>query len=213
MIRPPRIGQWHRKAKWASLGDFGRQWRLLSFSARQPPTFHQYLLDQREYWGADNPDQQRLKLYFGDTNTEENFLTKTKAGYESYCRHLEAWCGVLRPNDIVQVVVLSPSTLVLSHNWLGEVQDHVDLILELEREVRFFVVPSRFRCEIRTLGTVTVPKGSIMEQMGERAGSSRISNKAANFFGTEDDTVNYYPHEQRIQVHDARFLVLANSDA
>ncbi len=195
------------KSPWAKLGQIGNQWQLLHFEESAPPAWDEYWAEKREYWGADDKDKARIQHYFGKTNTEENLLADSKEEYEEFKAYLLHWNGLCKTGERVQVIPIEPNVIVLSKNWKGQVSDHSDLELWLKEEKAFFLKHVRFCCEIYSFGTITVMPRSIEAAIGERVGSSRVSNREGKYPGRE--TVKLNSNDQIIAIGDAVFQIIS----
>jgi hypothetical protein len=192
---------------WARLGQVGTVWRLLEFDESQPPTWESYWADQRKYWGADKQDRNRVELYFGKEQTEENLLRKAKDGYEKFCEYLHLWNGLCALGDELSVIPQQPNVIVLTKDWKGEIADHSDLEVWLKQQRDFLVFRKRFCCEIYSFGTLVIPEGSIEAQMGEKPGTQRISHRKGKE-RDKNETITLIPAQNRIQVSDALFQIV-----
>lgn len=194
-------------SSWKAFAPVGSEWTLRSFDEHRPPPWEKYWADQREYWGADNPDKQRVQLYFGADDTEANLLRKSRAGYADFCAYLKKWHGLCEVGDKIEVVPIQRNVLVLSTDWKGEVSDHSDLEVWLNRRLFQMARTKRFFAEIYSFGTIVVPRGSIEHQMGERPGKSRVSHRQGSNPDKEESVVYSAPSSE-IQIGDAVFSII-----
>jgi len=191
---------------WKNLGNIGSKWKLINFSERNPPTWESYWKDEREYWDADREDKSRVEHYFGKENTEENLLKKCRKGYKNFTDHLKKWNGLCKVGEIVDIIRLESNIIALSKNWSGEVKDHDDLVIRLLNEKTFYGKHVQFRCKILSYGTIVVPKGSLPNQMGEPAGSSRTTHSHGN---TKYHREPVHLENHIIKINDASFSILS----
>lgn len=189
---------------WDKLGNIGKQWGLISFPEKSPPTWESYWADERKYWGADEPDKKRVRLYFGEHNTEKNLLAKCKKRYAEFKEYLLHWNGLCKIGEIVHVIPIEANVIVLSKNWKGEISDHSDLEIWLKEEKTFLRRHVRFCCEIYSFGTIVIPKDSIEAQMGEPVGSSRVSHQHG-----KNKKITFSPSESIVSISDAKFNVIS----
>lgn len=96
--------------------------------------------------------------------------------YRSYKDHSERFCGLCKVGEVIEAVLLQRNVLLLTKKWGGQAarKDHSDIEVWLKREVSLFSLSCI--CEIYNFGTLTVPKNSIENRMGEPAGSWRVSH-------------------------------------
>lgn len=200
-------------AAWGTLGDIGTQWRLVSFHERPPPTWERFWADHRKYWGVDAPEGRKSRPWFWATYTEHSFLEKAREEHEKLVLYYKQWNGYCQIGETVAVVPLSPSSIALSKNWRGSISDHVDIEIELYRAHVAFIIPSSYVCEVYSYGTITVPRGSIPQQMGESAGSRRVRHNRSSFFRTQSFDVRLDAAACRIAIWDATFDISGRKDA
>jgi hypothetical protein len=194
-------------ARWTSLGDIGSEWRLISFSERQPPSWERYWSEHREYWAVDDPEGRKTRLWFWETFTEESFLAKARLQYANYVEYLKHWSGLCKVGEVIAVIPVSPTTVVLSRNWSGSISDHSDLEVVLYQTYRTFLIPAGFECSIYSYGTITVLPGSMEAQMGERVGSSRIRHDRGGFTRAQNRGMAFNPSEGCVKIWDALFEI------
>ena len=192
---------------WEKLGAIGKKWELIAFPQKPIPTWDSYWSDQRENWGADEPDKKRTQLYFGVENTEEHLLADSKKKYEEFKEYLQYWNDLCKVGEVVQVISRETNVIVLSKNWKGEISDHADLEVWLKEERKLYWRHIRYCCEIYSFGTSVVLKGSVEEQMGEPVGSFRVSNRRGES-RDKNETITFNQQERIVCISNARFHIV-----
>jgi len=188
---------------WSKLGPIGSRWRLEAFAPLTPPSWDEFLAEERRYWGADSANKARFHSYFGMEDPEAVFLEQTRKRYANLVQHRRRWKGLCEVGEIVQVIEIAPNVVVLSKNWKGQVSDHSDLEIWLKEErTRFLLKRVRFCCESYSFGTIVVPRGSLPNLIGEAAGSSRVSHLVG-----KDETVSISGKHKTVSIGNAVFTI------
>jgi hypothetical protein len=176
--------------------------KLLSFKLNKTPIWEEFLADQRKYWDADNPNKKRLKLYFGDTDTEANFIKKTEEGFLRQLEYSKLWKGLCNINDYIELVKMKESKdIVLTKKWCGSVRDNEDLVIELWQEKTFIRQHVKYFCDIYKSGTLQIEYGGPDHIMG---GAKPGYHKVWNSFG-RGITVNFEASSNLFKLDDAVF--------
>ena len=136
--------------------------KLLDFNAGREPIWEEYLKDQRKNYGADLPDQKRFRHFFGDVDTEQHFLQEIQKRFIKYAEYCKHWKGLCRLGEVVEVIRYKENfEIVLTKNWTGTLQDHVELLVELHEEKTFLRKHIRYFCDIWSTGTIGTGQGPI----------------------------------------------------
>ena len=166
---------------WTVLLSQDRRFKLVSFTQNlKVPTWEEWYQKEREYWDADGKNGLgRFHLYFGTSDPEGGLIKEARKGLAEYEDHLKKWSGVFYPGDevtLVQYLPGKPHILLATKNQGNtRLRDHQDLELWLYAEVTALLNKHvGFTCLGYTSGTLVVPKGSIENQMGERAGEQKM---------------------------------------
>lgn len=196
-----------RLVDWSKLFVFGRQWRLIDFQEKSPPTWESYLASQREYWGADKECKIRFHHYFKPPNSEQKFLEYAHNGYSNFVEYLSKWNGIFQKQQVIYVSQLADSSLLLQDiDGLKEIRDHKDIVLELWESRNIFRKRTRLECRIFTSGTVTVPYGSDLHVMGEKPGSHKVWHRCNNL--ERSGETNIWFDKNRLKIDDAYLEVI-----
>jgi len=195
---------------WTKLLGRDRRFKLTSFDQKlEVPTWDKWYREQREYWGADSEKGlARFHNFFGTSDPEGELIKYARKGLAEYTEYIKKWNGVFIPGDEVSLMSYLPGKphILLATNTQGntKLEDHKDLELWLYEEVTGLLKKHvGFMCLGYTSGTLIVPKGSIENQMGERAGQKKVCHKKI-------DTKKIDYRDGKLVIDDAVFDRLGN---
>lgn len=166
------------KSNWNQLISSNMKLKLVRFNYTAPRTLDDYIKDAREYYNADKEDKKRFKLYFGDVNTEQNFLLKETKQYKDYVEYCNHWKGICKVGETIELIrQRDPADVVLTKKWTGKLIDHEELVMELWEEKTFFRQHVKYYCDIYSSGTLTVLNDSPdVVMMNARPGDYQVWN-------------------------------------
>lgn len=189
-------------SRWDRLLQGQDRWTLCAFDCRTPPTWPEYLADQRKYWDADSPDQGRFRLYFGETDTEATFLEKTRERYASFVDYYDYWHGLCRVGETVHAVLIEPNVIGL-YKDVRSVGGTPNMEIWLNVEIGFFFRRIRYFAELYKFGSVV----AVAEAVGDKMGKPLVTNTVSHRCGREPgmcETVSL-DDRGRIRIGDAMF--------
>ncbi len=183
------------KSNWNQLISTNMKLKLVRFNYRPPGTFEDHIKDAREYYGADREDKKRFKLYFGDENTEQNFLLKETKQYKDYVEYCNYWNGICKVGETIELIrQRDPADVVLTKKWTGKLIDHKELVVELWEEKTFFRQHVKYYCDIYSSGTLTILSDSPdVVMMNARPGEYQMWNsREKNVYVNVDNKNNIF---------------------
>lgn len=186
-----------RDIEWMQIAEIGNRWKLLSFNKKQPRTWENYLEYEKKYWSFDDPNQQRMKLYFGKENTKENFIIKTKLGYQKSVEQSNYWQSLCRINEFIYIKLVEPNVIALLREDANNPKYYYEVWAK--RKYLFGLFPKEYCCELYSIGYVErdplYPRDH--GTVSHRVGIEKDKN----------EKLLYFPETNQIQISDALFEI------
>ena len=131
----------------------------MSFTARKPPSWEDYLVERRKYWGEDRITGTRSS-HFTWKGSESAWLEHTRAGYESYVIHCSKWLGKFARDELIPVFKTDRRSTVKLCVVKGNMTTWHDTVeLWLFREVGLYPPRITLRCQVYTFSTTVKDNG------------------------------------------------------
>lgn len=176
------------ESDWSKLLGEDRRFRLVSFIKKYAdPSWEDWIEKELKKWGSDDPALIRkldnpvdqANYLNGRVETMAQFKKKTKNEYIDFIEYRKKWLGIFLPGDEITLVSYLPNKQHVLMATVDEnnknLRDHTDLELWIYEEVSgLFKKHKRYQCLGYTSGTISVHRGSIEHQMGERSGERKV---------------------------------------